>query len=552
MKRLFALALATLMVLSLVACGGGGGSTTSGAASSGTTSTPVGTSSSVTTPDPAKEYKKEFVIAVSTAIKGWDPTRDNTAAFVWCYNLVWDSLMFQDLDTGEYLPRLATEWEVSEGNTVVTLKLREDAYFSNGEQFDSDDVLFTMERMKAFPDKTIPKMFADVEKVEAINRFTVKYTLSSPNPDFLLTLAQPYNVMYNRDAFKKDPATGEYDWEWPEINVSRIEGSANGHLIGTGLYVLEDYVENDYTSVAKRTDGKYWGEDNPTERFVFRSIPEAAARLLALEAGEVDYVYNVSADDIPYVKDNPDLTFVTGERTGIHYMTFNCSKEGIWGDQNFRQAFSKALNRDELVIAQYAGIGSPATSNYSSLQFGYVSQDQVYGYDPEGAKELLAKTDYKGETITIVTVAAYKNLALAMCDQLKKVGINAALREETGSTIWTVLKNEEQDAHIYNINMNTNGDDLRRFLDSAGGIPGIDVNPIKEKLWGMFNEALSAPTNEKRLEIYAEIQKLMAEDCYILPLIVPGGMDAQSANVEGMYWRANQVLDFRAARAVVD
>jgi len=558
MKKLLALILALIMCFSLVACGGGkkaeekpAEESKQPAASQGAVSKPE----EVAPADPEKEYKKEFIIANSMNFSAWDPVRDTSANYIWMYNLVYDSLLFQDLETGEYLPRLATEWEFSEKNTVLTLKLRNDAYFSNGEQFDADDVVFTLERMHAFPDKTVPKMFADVEKVEVVDQFTVKYILKNPNPDFLCTLAQPYNVMMNRDAFSKDPATGEYDWEWPEVNTTRIEDGNNGRLIGTGLYVYEDFVDNDYASVVKRTDGKYWGEDNPTERFIFRTIPEASARLLALEAGEVDYVFSVSADDKAFVEDNDDLVLVSGGRTGIHYMAFNYSNGAAgapYGDQNFRLAFTKALNREELSLAMYAGLAKPAYSNYSQYQFGYASQEQVHGYDPEAAKEYLAKSSYKGEEIVIATTPSYKNMALTMCDQLRKIGINASVRDENATTIWTTLKNEEQDAHIYNINMNPNGDDLRRFLTTSGGIPAIDVNPLKDQLWELFDKALATEGDAEREEIYAEIQRLVAEDCYLLPLIVPGAIDAQSANVEGTYWRANTVFDFRQARAVVD
>ena len=402
MKRLLALALATLMVLSLVACGGGGG-TTSGATSGGATS---GTTSSGTT-EPAKEYKKEVVIGHNTAITTWDPYRNTTAMFVSMYNLVYDSLLWLNMDTAEIEPRLATSWEFSENNTVLTLKLREDAYFTNGQLFDSDDVVFSWERLTkgdALVTSSVTSM-AKSATVEAVDQFTVKFTFPSPNPDYVYNLAQPYMAMMNRDAFKGD------DIEWPEVAVAGfVDGANNGYLVGTGQYMYEEHVENDHDTLVKRSDGKYWGEDNPTERIVLRQINETAARLLALETGEIDYCVGVSVNDIDVVKDNKDLVLLAGDRTGVEYLCFNSSKDGVWQDANFRLAFAKAINREDVLLARVSGNGVPAYSMYNRLQYGYVSCEDIYGYNPEEAKALLAKSSYKGEMITIPTIGSYKSV----------------------------------------------------------------------------------------------------------------------------------------------
>ena len=105
MKKLLALILALVMCFSLVACGGDKKDDEAGKpAESAKPSASQGTSENnqPAAPDPEKEYKKEFVIGLTSGIKGWDPTRDNTVYFVWLYNLVWDSLLSYDLMTGAW------------------------------------------------------------------------------------------------------------------------------------------------------------------------------------------------------------------------------------------------------------------------------------------------------------------------------------------------------------------------------------------------------------------------------------------------------------------
>ena len=539
MKRLLALALATLMVLSLVACGGGG--TTSGGATSG------GTTSGGTT-EPTKEYKEEVVVGISVAMTQWDPYRDTTNLFIWMYNMVYESLLWLDMDTAEIQPRLATSWEYSENNTVLTMKLREDVYFHNGELFDSDDVVFSFDRMHQAVAKgissSVVNMAKDVE-VEAVDQFTVKFKFTTPNPDYVFTLAQPYMCMLNRDAFKNsaDPI------EWPEVGVAGfVPGVNDGYTVGTGQYMWSEHVDNDHDTLVKREDGKYWGEDNPTKKFTFRLIAETAARLLALETGEIDYCYSVSSNDIDVVKDNKDLTLLSGDRTGVHYLAWNTSKDGVWQDANFRYAFTKAINRDNIVLAMYAGHAVPADSMYNRLQFGYVSCADTHGYDPEGAKALLAKSSYKGETITIMTSSSYKNAVLAMVEDLKAVGITAVLQEENNSNVSPLLKADGQDCHVYNINLNPNGDDMRRFLNTGFGKHGIDASPNKDKIYGLLDAAMAT---DDRAAAYAEVQKALCEDCFYVPLVTPKAQDGHVATMEGAYWRASTVQDLRNVCVVV-
>ena len=541
MKRTLALILAIVMCISLIACG-----------SSADTNPPAENKIPVANNDSNvpgdisvdTEYKKEFVMAEPTATVIWDPHCSNTTPHSRLYNFVYDSLIDLNYATGEFEPRLATSWESEEGGKVWTFKLRDDVVFHNGEPFNSDDVVFSVERGKKSMNPANANLWTIIDTCEAIDEYTVKMTLVSANPEFLYSMSPVYMAMLNRDAFAVDAATGEIDYEFHDVAGTRVDGELNAYLIGTGAFTWEDHVDNDYDSLVRRTDGAYWGEETATERVVQRLIPEASSRLLALEAGEVDLAFDLSNDDLPYVEDNDDLKIVGGESVKTIYLAFNMSKEGVWQDVNFRQAVSKALNRDELVIAQCAGYGAPSYSFYSVSQFGYYASD-VHTYDVAAAKDLLAKSGYQGEELEVVTHAGYKYVAMALVDDLVEIGINAVYREENNSNMTPILQAGEQDCHVSGWSPRANGDDFRRHLGTINGRQGFINTPSHDKVLELLDKALITEGDDARKAIYKEIQELIAEECGQIPLIVPTYYSGACAELQGFVYCPDNYYDLR-------
>lgn len=358
-------------------------------------------------------------------------------------------------------------------------------------------------------------------------------------------MMQYYMMILNRDAFGTG-ADGKIDYELPETAAIKIEGSKNGNHIGTGLYKWHEHVENDYESLIKRDDGKYWGEDNPTEKITQRVIPEASARLLALETGEIDVMFGLSTDDIPFVKDNSDLLVQGGDGTGVRYWLFNGAKEGPWQDINFRLACTKAIDREKVVMAQTGGYGTPASSNFSPAQFGYTPTD-VHVYDLEAAKEYLAKSNYNGETVVITHIASMANMTLSIMDSLKAIGVKVELKEENNSNMSPIIKELKYDGHTYNINLNPNADDIRRFLNTGFAKPAAQFMPSHDKVYELLDKALVAE-GDARKELYAEVQKVLAEDCYIIPLFYIHNYEAINKNVEGFNYVPTSNYDLRQVK----
>jgi peptide/nickel transport system substrate-binding protein len=132
---------------------------------------------------------------------------------------------------------------------------------------------------------------------------------------------------------------------------------------------------------------------------VYRVIIEPTARLLELQVGTVDFIYNLNIDDIPTADADPNLVTYKVPPVNIGYLALNqdwVSPDGvkIFGDVKVRQAIAHAINKDAIVEALYPGTGIKAKNFMPPSLWGYNDSFPDYDYSPERAKELLAEAGY--------------------------------------------------------------------------------------------------------------------------------------------------------------
>ena len=145
-------------------------------------------------------------------------------------------------------------------------------------------------------------------------------------------------------------------------------GSAAESVAGTGPYRVASW-KKDQEIVLERFDG-YWGAKGATRQIVYRPIPEAAARVLALESGDVDVISRIPATDIPRLEARADIAVHKLPGVGAQQFRFNVSKKPFT-DPRVRQAISYAINRPAIVKNLVASFARPSTSALTSIMRGY-------------------------------------------------------------------------------------------------------------------------------------------------------------------------------------
>lgn len=423
MKKLLALILTLIMVLSLAACGGGNGNQAGAAPDNGSNGQPNAAGGEEASAS-ATYLKDNITVAISSDGGTFDPF----ASFVNWGSAVMTPLIFQGLIQTDYdynIYYVMAESIEQIDDTHWQINLRDCIYDTEGSHITIDDVIWGYEQVIASGNAgAIPK-FASIEKTD--DDYTAVMTLKEPFGD------------------------GDFSAHFGNVKVlSKATYEAHGgdmttSPVGTGPYMLVDPT-SDYvvgSTVVLTANENYWakdlGLDDPYSAQNFRTITykvyqSAASRAIALEMGEVDVCDALDAVDIQNLDTSkfniidlpqrPPLAFVmnAGESSPLHSL-------------ELRQAILYAL--DNATIA--AALGIPAQEVYA-LQPNLVDSPaswstgegrDYYSYNLEKAKKLVAASGYNGETITLMYVdsTANTNAATLMQDELREIGVNVEMSQ---------------------------------------------------------------------------------------------------------------------------
>jgi ABC-type transport system substrate-binding protein len=227
-----------------------------------------------------------------------------------------------------------------------------------------------------------------VSSIEAVDRYSVVFTLCKPDPAFIAKAAfTPFAI---------------YPQEWLDANANEANHETLlSAPVGTGAYSLESWNRGD-SLVFKRFDD-YWGDAAIAETLVFRWATESAARLLELQAGTVDYITNLGPDDIATVEADANLQVVPLPAPNILYIAmtdildpFGDTPGGptIFNDVNVRKAIGIGIDRDRIVENFYPE-GSEVASHFTPCNIsGGCEGEAWYDFDLEAARQLLTDAGF--------------------------------------------------------------------------------------------------------------------------------------------------------------
>jgi peptide/nickel transport system substrate-binding protein len=208
-------------------------------------------------------------------------------------------------------PALATSWEISDDGKEITFNLRRGVKFHDGTDFNADAVVFSFARQY---DPNHPHheygqwvywgyMFSDVDRVVKIDDYKVKVYMKNPNASMMTSLAMftvnivsPTNAeKYGEDAFKNP--------------------------VGTGPFTFVEWLKDDHITLEAFDD--YWRGRPQLDKLIFKVIPDASARLLALEVGEVHGIEYPNPADFDRIRANDDLVLMSEPGMNVGYLAIN-------------------------------------------------------------------------------------------------------------------------------------------------------------------------------------------------------------------------------------
>jgi len=270
------------------------------------------------------------------------------------------------------VPDLAERWENPDDRTWL-FRLRNGVKFHDGSELTAEDVKYTFETVLNEQFGSPARAFyLSVDKIEAVDNSTVRFTLKAPFAPFLSYMDLG---IVSRAAAEK---------------LGKDYGSKP---VGTGPFKLDGWTTGDSINLSAN-ENFFQGRPN-LDRVVAKIVPDNSARVVALESGDLGFVQSpLSPQDVARVQSAGKLKVDRTPAAGYTYINLN-TVDPILADKRVRQALSFLVNKKQIIETIYNGIGQPANGPIVPGMWAYTPDIPSYDYNPDKAKQLLDESGWK-------------------------------------------------------------------------------------------------------------------------------------------------------------
>ena len=470
-------------------------------------------------------------IGVRAGPESIDPHFTATGTHAEALKHVFDTLTWSG-DGLEIEPRLAESWKAVD-NTTWEFKLRKGVKFHDGSDFTAEDVKFSIERIpKVTGANPLTIYVRRVQAVEIPDPYTIRIKTDGPAPNLPNDFIRLFIVS------SKAAAGLDKDSSNPAFNSGKA-------AIGTGPYKFVSWTPKEQL-VLDRFDG-FWGPKEPWARHVRKELPNDAARVAQLKAGQVDLIVRVPATDVETLKRDPKLSVVTVDSVYVFNMELDMrdkppqvtAKDGSAlaknpiQDPRVREAIDLAIDRKALAEIAMEGLGKPQNQLVTPSIFGYSKKLPERKYDPAAAKKLLADAGYPNGfkvvfSFTNDRLPGDRQVGTSIAQMLAAVGIDAQANAQPGAVFfparsrgefsmsmsgWGTLTGE---SHYTLSSIAHSNDPEKKF--GAFNVHAYK-NPVMDKL---IQDAAVEMDEGKRRSFLEQANELLAVDRPRLPLVAVG------------------------------
>lgn len=479
-------------------------------------------STSMASADDAPQKGGKLVVARPADVVQWDPKFTNDNDSLWAEQQIFATLLQNSDDGKELKPSLAESWSLDPSGKVYSFKLRDNAKFCDGTPITAEDVKFSFERGME-QDSAISWQYPSKPKVAVVDDHRLTITLDQPNVSFASFL-----TLWGTDILSKAYAG--------KVGVAALSEKP----LGSGPFCLDSW-EKGQSAVLKPNPG-YW---NPAQPYVdeveLRVVPDDNARVLQLQAGEVDIDLSVPYSQMAVLKKTPGV--VLGEDTlyGTAALVPNVSKVPALADVKVRQAIARALDRQAMVDSILFGEGEVAKSPFYGPGILYWTGDFEVKYDLDAARKLMSESTVPNGFGVELTIPSGDALAsqtsVIVKDQLSKIGVDVTIAPVESGTWWE-LWSTGQFQLLYKLGTNDVIDPAENipfdfWLKSEGGSDSAFTGYHNARIVELSQQAAAEQNVEKRTALYRELQKIAMDEMPQFYLYHPKNVWANRDDVHG-------------------
>jgi oligopeptide transport system substrate-binding protein len=449
---------------------------------------------------------------------------DTTSANI-VYNIM-DPLIKLDEDLNP-VPNLAESFETSEDGLTVTITLRDDGAWSNGDPVTAEDFEWSWKRTispelaadYAYQfygiegaqeyngcEKKNCDALADKVGVNAVDDRTLEIKLTSPQPWFTQQLAHHSFMAVHR------PTVEQFGDKWTEA----------ANIVTNGPFLLDSWEHNANINLVKNEDWRAADEVTLT-RVDGRMITDGTTAVQAFEAGEVDVTGGLPVEEIPRLKETED--YQQYPALGTYYYGFNVK---TITDVNQRRAMSLAIDRQSIIdnVAQADQLPTTGFTPKGMPGFDQINPDSPWQpptADLEQAKTLMEQVDNPKTDINLLLNDApgHREIAVAVQAQWKELGLNVSIKQQEWAQFLEFI-GPPPDPSIDVFRLGWIGDfvDAMNFLELWTSESGNNsTNFASEEYDSVIEEARQTPDNDARYELYAQAEEILGGEDGQMPIM---------------------------------
>ena len=444
----------------------------------------------------AQPTRSRVIVAHGVGIYSLNPYAVNTSPLQAAWQSVMEPLIEADYEKRGYRGVLAESWQVK--GTKLQFNLRTGIRFHDGTAFTSRDVVASFKRILTDKASLQAPNLQNVGEMEAPNEHTVILTLKKADANAL-------EDINNRVIMKHSTA--------------EKMGEADNQPIGTGPFKFTNW-ERSGQFVVRRNES-YWRKAPKIDEVIYKAIQEDAARIAALEAGQVDLISNIPPHEVTRLKSNPRLRVQQVQGLRPIFLVLSPAYKPL-DNPKVRRAITHAIDRDRIIKHVLEGNAYPLNGLLSPQVFGYEPSAKAFSYDPDKARQLLSEAGFaNGFGIDYYSPTGRypkdREVAQVIVEQLSKVGIKANLKTPEWSIFNTEYKNGKYPIYLTGRGSLTDADTLFQQYFRTG---------VTKRVLGYSNSKLDEILEteqvtfdvKKREKLLWEAHKIILEDAPAVPL----------------------------------
>lgn len=463
-------------------------------------------------------------------------------------NNIGDRLVWQDPETLELKPWIATDWEVNADATEYTFDIREGVTFSDGTPLDAAVVAKNFD-LYGLGDQerglTVSEAINNYESSEVVDDDTVVFHFSAPSPGFLQATSTNNSALLSSDTL--------------DFTLEEFAPGNSENVIGSGPFTITDETIGSELTLTARDDYDWAPPDRGHQGRAYLDeiqisvTPEDSVRVGALLSGQADYVRYVEAQDEAQVE-SAGFTIHAPQTNGVNnHLSLRIGNDKL-SDIRVRQALIAGIDREEVIDTIYTDKYPIATSILSKGAIGYVDTEEYFTYDAAKAESLLDEAGWTlgddgirakgGEKLSLVVSEAgaqprsFEALTL-ISQQLKKIGVDLQILKADAGTFAEALRDADQVQVNNAMVARADLDVIKSQFYSANrnsllNLDYEDGSIADPELEALLETVASEPDAEKRVAASQAVQLYLAENAYVIPLFEEPQVYGTASYVKGV------------------